>query len=415
MKPPLRNKNRSGSETGGESSRSAPADAAGTESETFESRKSKALSSIVYIKFEGQNAQSRLPAGIDPSIPYPIQLQTPVKKIDPSQITEESLLTGMLRVLAWEPDNPHAERYRDYISAIRPMLYEELIAAGVQKAEEQDWVVAEEIFLAASGLRPGRPEPVVNLALMHEAHAQQLAQAEREEEAEQEDEAAFKYYQHLLNAAQRFPPAYYHAAFFFLRKHNYDRAVALLTTYIGMSDDEHRKERAKTILDKLKSMGYLDTLFKEAYDFIQMGEEEKGLARAREFVQKYPDVWNGWFLIGWANRRLGRWEEGAKAFAAAIDKGAQDADVFNEFAICRMEMGDLAGARSSLEHALRLEPENVKIIVNLGALAFRQGNRTEAEGFFRTAIEFDPSDRIAHEWLKRLGVELDNESRNSDE
>ncbi|MCX8013268.1 MAG: tetratricopeptide repeat protein, partial [Rectinema sp.] len=354
-------------------------------------------------------------AGIDPEIAYPIQLQNPARKLDPSCITEESLLTGMLRVLAWEPEHENANRYREYIRAIRPMLYEELIAAGVQKAEEQEWVVAEEIFLAASGLEPARPEPLVNLALLHEAHARQLASSEREEEAEQEDEIAFRYYQHLLNATQRFPPAYYHAAFFFLRKHNYDRAVALLTTYIGMSDDEHRKERAKTILEKLKSMGYLDTLFKEAYDFIQMGEEEQGLARASEFVRKYPDVWNGWFLVGWANRRLGRWEDGVRAFETAIEKGAQDADVFNELAICRMELGDLAGARNSLEHALRLEPENIKIIVNLGALAYRQGNRVEAEGFFRAAMEFDPTDRIARGWLERLGVEPDSKPADRDE
>jgi Flp pilus assembly protein TadD len=67
-----------------------------------------------------------------------------------------------------------------------------------------------------------------------------------------------------------------------------------------------------------------------------------------------------------------------------------------------MEMGDLDAARSNLERALRLEPENVKIIVNLGALSYRQGRHREAEGFFRAALEFDPEDRIAKEWLKKF-------------
>jgi len=169
-----------------------------------------------------------------------------------------------------------------------------------------------------------------------------------------------------------------------------------------MNDDEQRTRRAKLILEKLGGMGYLDTLFKEAYDFIQMGQEEKGLEKAMQFVEKYPDVWNGWFLVGWANRRLGRWSEGAQAFHTALEKGADGADVYNELSICEIEAGDLEAARSHLERALRIEPENEKIIVNLGALAFRQGHIDEAEGFFRTSIELDPDDRIAKEWIKKI-------------
>jgi tetratricopeptide (TPR) repeat protein len=99
---------------------------------------------------------------------------------------------------------------------------------------------------------------------------------------------------------------------------------------------------------------------------------------------------------------LGRWSEGAQAFHTALEKGADGADVYNELSICEIEAGDLEAARSHLERALRIEPENEKIIVNLGALAFRQGHIDEAEGFFRTSIELDPDDRIAKEWIKKI-------------
>ncbi len=399
MKPLSRDK----SQVSGAQKKSRGEDAAGKPlSEAFEERKKLALSSIVYIRFEGTDALAHVPEGIDPSVPYPVQLQAPVIKLNPASITVESLLTGMLRVLAWEPANVNSEKYRAYIKAVRPELFAELIAAGIQKAESKDWAVAEEIFFAASGLEPERPEPPINLALMHEEHAKYLSDSGSDEEAEKEDELAHKYYKYLLALREVFPPAYYHAAFFFLRKHNYDRAVALLTSYIGMSDDEERTKRAKSILEKLSSMGYLDTLFKEAYDFIQMGEEQKGLERALQFVEKYPDVWNGWFLVGWANRRMGRWAEGERAFRTALEKGAEGADVYNELSICEMELGKLDAAKSDLGRALRIEPENVKIIVNLGALAYRQGRLKEAEGFFKTAVEFDTEDKIAREWLKKL-------------
>jgi len=164
MKPPLRenhtatgeqSKSRSGDET-----EQSPAEA-------FEARKKLALSSIVYIRFEGKSAQAHIPDGIDPSIPYPVQLQSPVIKIDPESITEESLLAGMLRVLAWDPANVHAATYRTYIKSIRPGLFEELIAAGIQKAESREWVIAEEIFSPRVVLNRNSPEPSINLALMH--------------------------------------------------------------------------------------------------------------------------------------------------------------------------------------------------------------------------------------------------------
>jgi tetratricopeptide (TPR) repeat protein len=169
-----------------------------------------------------------------------------------------------------------------------------------------------------------------------------------------------------------------------------------------MSDDENRIQKAKSILEKLNNMGYLDTLFKEAYDFIQMGEEAKGLERAARFVEKYPEIWNGWFLMGWANRRLGKWDEALRAFSTALNKGAEGADIYNELSLCEMELGDFEKARLYLKRALKIEPENVKIIVNLGALGYRQGNMKEAAGFFKTAIEFEPEDKIAREWLKKI-------------
>ena len=57
--------------------------------------------------------------------------------------------------------------------------------------------------------------------------------------------------------------------------------------------------------------------------------------------------------------------------------------------------------RVSLERALRLEPENVKIIVNLGALAHRMGKKGEALGFFRSALEIDPDDALARDWIEK--------------
>jgi Flp pilus assembly protein TadD len=124
------------------------------------------------------------------------------------------------------------------------------------------------------------------------------------------------------------------------------------------------------------------------------------MLRIRDFIEKYPSVWNGWFILGWALRRLGRWEDGAAAFTKAVELDGSVSDIRNELAICLMECGDLQGARRELEAALRLDPENIKIISNLGVLAVKSGNAVEAAAFFRAVHELDPEDEIANKYLK---------------
>ena len=378
----------------------AAATAAAAAAEARREKAERALSTIVYISLP-ERAGNRL-SGIRVPEGMPLPVQTQESGLDLATLTPEAIVTGMLRVLAWNPGHPHADWYRSFVQAVRPGLLEELSDAAVQKAHSRQWDVAEEIFLALAGLYPDRPEPRLDLAFLHEERARLLSQESRDTEAEDEDEQAHALYRELLASEPPFAPAFYHAALFFLKKRNFDRAVSLLTTYVGMGDDEPKTARARELLDKLADSGYLDTLFREAYDFIVMGEEEKGLEKARAFIERYPSVWNGRFLEGWALRRLSRWEEGREAFRKALELGADEADTCNELSICQIELGDLPGARRSLERALRSEPENVKIIANLGALAFKQGKRGEATGFFRAALDIDPDDTLAADWLARL-------------
>ena len=338
----------------------------------------------------------------DPGIPLPVETGGEPQRFDPREITAEAVVAGMLRLLAWNPSHEHAAYYRNFVRAVKPDILTELSQAGIAKAQGRDWEIAEEIFRALAGLFPEAPEPLLDLAILSEDRATAYAESGRESLAEEMDERAFDAYKRLLAMEPPFAPAFFNAAFFFMRRRNFERAASLLETYVKVGDDEEKRERAREILKKLGEQGYLDNLFKESYDFIRLGEEEKGLAKAREFVDRHPSVWNGWFLVGWANRRLGRWQEGREAFEKAVALGAEGTDALNELSICLLELGETVAARRSLERALKLEPENVKIIVNLGAIALRQGRESEAVGFFRAALEIDPEDPAATDWLRRI-------------
>ena len=49
-----------------------------------------------------------------------------------------------------------------------------------------------------------------------------------------------------------------------------------------------------------------------------------------------------------------------------------------------------------------VEPENTKVISNLGILSLKSGNKDEALGFFRTVLEIEPDDRIAARYIEDL-------------
>jgi len=341
----------------------------------------------------------------DPSIPLPVETGGNLERFDPRELTGEAVVAGMLRLLAWNPTHEHADYYRRFVKAVKPDILTELSQAGITKAQTREWEIAEEIFRALAGLFPEAPEPLLDLAVLSEDRATAYAESGLETLAEEMEERAFDAYKRLLIFDPPFAPAFFNAAFFFMRRRNFERAASLLETYVKVGDDDEKKARAREILHKLGEQGYLDNLFKEAYDFIRLGDEEKGLAKARQFIERHPEVWNGWFLVGWASRRLARWQEGREAFEKAVSLGAEGTDALNELSICLLELGEIGEARRALERALRVEPENVKIISNLGAVALRQGRRSEAAGFFRAALEIDPQDPAAKGWLEQLGSE----------
>ena len=67
-----------------------------------------------------------------------------------------------------------------------------------------------------------------------------------------------------------------------------------------------------------------------------------------------------------------------------------------------MELGRFDASRRWLMSALEQEPENIKIISNLGTISLKAGKTEEAKAFFRTVLDIYPEDTLAVEILKRL-------------
>jgi len=343
---------------------------------------------------------------INPDIPIPVEFpENNEERINLEDLSWEMIVSGMLNVIASGPgaymqeeNGEWIDYYRDFVLALRPNILAEFTEAAVLKARNCDFDPALEIFDALLGLFPASPVVRLNRALAMEERASLLGRRGKPEAeaAFLEAEAA---YEEVLAIQPPFPEAYFNAGFFYLGRKDFRNARECLSVYIDYSDDEEKQKQAETIVKNINENGLEDENLNAAYQLICQEQEEAGMLRIRDFIEKYPSVWNGWFILGWALRRLGRWKDGAAAFSKAVELDGSVSDVRNELAICLMECGDLKGARLELEAALRLDPENIKIISNLGVLAVKSGNSNEAAAFFRAVHELDPEDAIANQYL----------------
>jgi tetratricopeptide (TPR) repeat protein len=373
------------------------------------------LESIFYITLPENYSLPENAFKIDTTIPLPVQ--SPVKNpadFDISTLTWEMILAGILTVLAYDKNNQHIHYYRSLITTVKPNIKTELSQAAILKIKNEDFDIAEEIFTALHGLDQEDMRTILNLALFFDERAESYKKSGLLDEAEAYDDSAHNYYQQAMLAEPAVPDAFFNAGFFYLKQRNFTKAKNCFETYLSLSEkyeedevtdsDRRKRKRSEEIIQDINSRNLEDELFKSAYDFIAMGQEEKGLKSIKEFLETNPKVWNAWFMLGWALRRLERWDDAKAAFLKAVELGGNNPDTYNELAICCIELEEFSECKKFLSEALKIEPENTKIISNLGFLELKQGNVAEAQKYFTIVLELDPKDIIAKKTLEELEI-----------
>ena len=354
---------------------------------------------------------------IDPSIPLPVQKKDKDAPgtFNMAELTEEQILAGLLTVMAYDSDNKNILYYRSILKKARPNLKAELTEAAILKTKNEDFELAEEIFASLRGFDPEDIATILNTALFLDQRGDFYRQSGLTDDADACDEEALFYYKQAMDAEPAVPDAFFNAGFFYLKKRNFVEAKSVFETYLALTCEEsdedmgengvYKKNRAQEILNDIANRSLEDEHFSAAYRLIDSDKVEEGLEEIRLFITKNPHVWNAWFMLGWGLRKAGRFEEALKAFEKALSlEGGKTADTYNELAICCMEQNLTDEAKKYLLQALSMEPENTKIISNLGYVALKQGDPSLAASYFQTVLEYDPDDKIAALELQNLDV-----------
>jgi Flp pilus assembly protein TadD len=362
----------------------------------------KALERVTFISIAGTNQRRIGDFALDPEVPLPLELPPGQSQLNLAELRWEAIVAGALKVLTYDPQNAHLDYYRRFVLAVKPDIKEELTHLGITTSRNGDTELAIEIFRALEGLFPEDGIPKMNLALAYDEGARRQEKLENTGLAEELQSLAFEAYKRALVAMPSEPVIHYNFAFFYLHQRAFEKTHEHLMEYLKAGTDPVMMKEAGRIIKEIDSQGLIGGLFQKAYDFIRMGKEQEGVDAIRDFLDTHPRVPNAWFLLGWGLRRLGRYAEGKEAFGKALEAGAPHADLLNELAICHMELGELDASVVQLSEALRLEPENTKIITNMGIVAMKRDDIDEAKGFFLTVLEMDPKDPVARHYLDLL-------------
>lgn len=373
------------------------------------------LESIYFISIPDNFTSSQTQLKIDPKIKLPVQ-----KKIDeapgefnPKEITTEQILAGILTVLAYDKKNENLDYYREIVKQVKPNIKKELCEAAILKTKNEDFELAEEIFLALLGLDSEDPALILNMALFLDQRADSYRNAGLNDDADAYDSDAQSYYTKAMSVEPPLADVYFNVGFFYMKQHKYREAKDAFETYIALTcdvNDEdlgengvYKKERAQEIINYINEQNVDDEYFRAAYDLISHGQEEKGLEQIRLFIANNPKVWNAWFLLGWGLRRLERFSDAKQAFLECLRVGGdKNPDTYNELSLCHIQEKNFDEAQKCLLKALGMEPENTKVISNLGYLALAQGDVQGARNYFQTVLEFNPKDTIAAAELLKL-------------
>ena len=372
------------------------------------------LQDIVFITLPDSLRQEQEDFTFNPDIPLPVQLSEGQTSIDPAQgIRIEMIAAGLIKIIAHQPENSHSEYYRAMLTALQPDVVKELQLAGIAKANTGESDFAEELFLAASYLNAHIPEIFVNLSVLYGQQARTAMDADQHDAYDKAIESQIAVLRRGLehNPLSELLLSEFGLLNLFLG--NDEIAYDYLNEYLKIAPEGEKRDLIASRVQELTEQLENERTLHEAFDEMQLGNEEQALRLIDSFIENNSKSWSGWFIKGWAHRRLGDYESAQKAFITCLELGEQNADIYNELSICALELGTRDLAKDYLEIALELDSENVKLLSNLAFLSLQDEQFNKAYELLERAKVVDPADpavkHLQEELAKRTGTETEDD------
>ena len=187
---------------------------------------------------------------INPDIMLPVQLMPGSTRLRKEDITIESIMAGMLFVVAYDEASENFQYYREFIKAADPTIAERLNEAAIAKEQQKDYSFAEELFLAVYHLLP-QSASCINLATLYSAAA---VDARDRGDEEMEDGFLLCAKHTLSDGLRRFgenPEVLAEISSFEAFMGNLEDARDYLERYMAVAEEGEKKQEMKKLLSRI--------------------------------------------------------------------------------------------------------------------------------------------------------------------
>jgi len=357
----------------------------------------EALNHVIFISLPSSMGKKIGSFTIDPAIQLPVALADGSTTIDEQSISIERIISGMLKVIAYDTENPHTRYYRNFVLAAQPDAVEELTIAAIAQQQKGNLPFAEELFLTVCHLSP-QSVTYINLATLYGHRA--TKDASKGETYDFYQQKALNTLIEGLSVLGEDEALLKEIGFFHLYQGNVEIARDYLNRYVDLAQESKEKRHTMKILKDIETKLAGEQRLMQAYDAIQMNKEEEALFLLNQYIEQYPKVWNAYFLKGWTLRRLERFEEAQNALIQALELESHSSDIYNELALCTLEAGNDELAKSYLGTALDLDEHNITFMSNLAYLHLRSGELEEARHLLEQARALDGEDPLIQQLME---------------
>ena len=148
-------------------------------------------------------------------------------------------------------------------------------------------------------------------------------------------------------------------------------------------------------------------LLSVAVGHFEAGRPQQTLAACEQALSLAPDVVAGHIYRGLALRRMGRFDEAIDALERACELDPRNPASFEQLGIARIDLHRREAALNAFHQALALDRTRLLAWVNVGNLSMGEFDFAAAEAAYRQALALKPDVAICHQnlcWvLRRLG------------
>ena len=360
------------------------------------------LDKIMYISLPEHFQAATKGFNLDSSILLPIESNQNEINETLKKLSWELIIAAILKILAYNPNHKDIEYYKKLTVAIKPDIMVELTQGAFIKASQKNYELAEEILTALQQLFTSSAICQLNLTLILDERSSIYRQNKNSPLHIEYQKKAYDNYTTLFTMKNIPIDAYYHGGLFFCRYENHEQGLKILEYFIKNGTDKKQLKNAKNLVSTIKSEIKMSSNFKDAYALISENREIEAIEIIKLFLKDNDNVWNGWFLLGWAYRRIKNYKKAKQAFNKALSYEEKQVDIYNELSICNIELELFSESRINLQKAIKLEPFNIKILSNFGILELKEEKPEKALEWFNKVLEIDNKDEIALSYIELL-------------